>query len=322
MAPPYPLSPGAHSASEKKAGYKKSIGGGRNESLYDRKTKKNRYQKAAEAAQKDADDLRKHGYNKEADAVQKVADKNREKGERKANKNEGLTDKQKDILKKGALITAGVLGTAGAIYLGNRYLDKKATKILVDRAIADADKYTKDFLKYRDYEKDLLNSAADFKFKDNSTSNFKRTLDMADKMGEMSRSARNDAFDLRAKANSKSFSKEEKKRVIQEALKLRPKNESDFISNDKLMGNLTKSELVDLADQARLKGRYSDFAKLYNMSGNKLKDLSDAHINSTIKGLMTERDTALKAKNSEKASELYKLITKYSAEQSRRRYGY
>ena len=35
--PPYPLSPGAHSASEKKAGYKKSIGGGRNESEYDRK---------------------------------------------------------------------------------------------------------------------------------------------------------------------------------------------------------------------------------------------------------------------------------------------
>lgn len=41
--PPYPLSPGAHSASEKKAGYKKSIGGGRNESEYDRKKiKKNK----------------------------------------------------------------------------------------------------------------------------------------------------------------------------------------------------------------------------------------------------------------------------------------
>lgn len=38
-----------------------------------------RHAKAAEAAQRDADDLRKHGYKKEADAVQKVADKQRAK---------------------------------------------------------------------------------------------------------------------------------------------------------------------------------------------------------------------------------------------------
>lgn len=35
--PPYPLDAADHSASEKKAGYKKSIGGGRNESLYSRR---------------------------------------------------------------------------------------------------------------------------------------------------------------------------------------------------------------------------------------------------------------------------------------------
>ena len=42
--PPYPLSPGAHSASERKAGYKKSIGGGRNEAAYGRngRSKKSR----------------------------------------------------------------------------------------------------------------------------------------------------------------------------------------------------------------------------------------------------------------------------------------
>lgn len=34
------------------------------------------YTKAANAVQRDADDLRKNGYDKEADAVQKVADKN------------------------------------------------------------------------------------------------------------------------------------------------------------------------------------------------------------------------------------------------------
>lgn len=37
--PPYPLDAGDHSSSEKKAGYKKSIGGGRNEELYDRPSK-------------------------------------------------------------------------------------------------------------------------------------------------------------------------------------------------------------------------------------------------------------------------------------------
>lgn len=37
QGPPYPLDAGDHSAAEKSAGYKKSLGGGRNESLYDRK---------------------------------------------------------------------------------------------------------------------------------------------------------------------------------------------------------------------------------------------------------------------------------------------
>lgn len=38
--PPYPLDAGDHSKSEKEAGYKKSLDGGRNEELYDRKTVK------------------------------------------------------------------------------------------------------------------------------------------------------------------------------------------------------------------------------------------------------------------------------------------
>lgn len=40
--PPYPLDAGDHSTSEKKAGYKKSIGGGRNEELYSKRQLKNR----------------------------------------------------------------------------------------------------------------------------------------------------------------------------------------------------------------------------------------------------------------------------------------
>lgn len=47
---------------------------------------KSRYRRAADSAQRDADDLRKHGYTKEADAVQAVANKNRQKAERQAAK--------------------------------------------------------------------------------------------------------------------------------------------------------------------------------------------------------------------------------------------
>lgn len=50
--PPYPLSKGAHSASERKAGYTKSIGGGRNESLYDRKTSDKQVKKTVKQASK------------------------------------------------------------------------------------------------------------------------------------------------------------------------------------------------------------------------------------------------------------------------------
>lgn len=43
------------------------------------KKRRDRYERAADAAERDADDLRKHGYIKEAEAVQRVADKNRSK---------------------------------------------------------------------------------------------------------------------------------------------------------------------------------------------------------------------------------------------------
>lgn len=47
---------------------------------------RDRHERAADAAERDADDLRKHGYIKEAEAVQRVADKNRAKAEKKAAK--------------------------------------------------------------------------------------------------------------------------------------------------------------------------------------------------------------------------------------------
>lgn len=98
--PPYPLDASDHSSSEKKAGYKKSILGKRNTNMYDRKI--TRLERAASAAKRDADDLRKAGYKKEAEAVQKISDKNRTKAEatrqlKKDNKGQ-MTKTQKTVV--------------------------------------------------------------------------------------------------------------------------------------------------------------------------------------------------------------------------------
>lgn len=66
--PPYPLDASDHSASEKKAGWKKSLAGGSS-------FRTRRLEKASAANKRDVEDLRAHGYSKEADAVSKVGDK-------------------------------------------------------------------------------------------------------------------------------------------------------------------------------------------------------------------------------------------------------
>lgn len=78
MGPPYPLGAGDHSASEKKEGYKKSLGGGRNESLYDRKDKKASSSKTeSKVVMKrkgsDAKSYEKFNNSKEAKAAKKKA---------------------------------------------------------------------------------------------------------------------------------------------------------------------------------------------------------------------------------------------------------
>lgn len=60
---------------------------------------RNRYERAADAAQRDADDLRKHGYIKEADAVQKVANRNRQKAILRADKKVDKTHNWSDDAK-------------------------------------------------------------------------------------------------------------------------------------------------------------------------------------------------------------------------------
>jgi hypothetical protein len=97
--PPYPLGASDHSAVEKKAGWRKSLGGGRNEDRYASK-RKSRLERAADAAQRDADDLRKAGYKEEADGVQKVADRNREKAKAAQQKRIDTAKNVKDYEKK------------------------------------------------------------------------------------------------------------------------------------------------------------------------------------------------------------------------------
>lgn len=102
--PPYPLDASDHSSSEKKAGWRKSLGSGRNESLYDRKI--NRLRRAAAASNRDADDLKKHGYHKESEAVRKVAEKNNAKADRV----QKLRDENNGKMSKRQKIVAGVAG--------------------------------------------------------------------------------------------------------------------------------------------------------------------------------------------------------------------
>ena len=71
QGPPYPLGASDHSALEKKEGYKKSLGGGRNEKLYDRneksddkpKTSKRDMRKKAKAYQKNMNQLQLNENN-------------------------------------------------------------------------------------------------------------------------------------------------------------------------------------------------------------------------------------------------------------------
>lgn len=88
--PPYPLGSGDHSKSEQNAGWKKSLGGGRNEELYDRKTRKRAAKEATEDLNRNDQEISENRfkYNK---AKQKF-----EKYERKVQKaKEGSKKREK-----------------------------------------------------------------------------------------------------------------------------------------------------------------------------------------------------------------------------------
>ncbi len=88
MGPPYPLDASDHSSAEKKEGYKKSIGGGRNEGMYDR------HEKKQQRIEKKFD--KKIAKNeKNRSEVMSAREKNRSKIEKRYDKK--ISSYQKDI---------------------------------------------------------------------------------------------------------------------------------------------------------------------------------------------------------------------------------
>lgn len=112
--PPYPLDASDHSAAEKKAGWKKSLGGGSS-------FRTRRLEKASAANKRDVNDLRSKGYNKEADAVSKVGEKINSKlaasKEKDAKRSELINNIDKKKLKKAAII-GGTIAAAGLATYG------------------------------------------------------------------------------------------------------------------------------------------------------------------------------------------------------------
>lgn len=97
--PPYPLDSSDHSSSERKSGWRRSLGGGRNESLYNRKTVKKKKVSAQPTAQK-----AKTQYDKDNDEERKKLIRNVAIG-------------------VGAVAAASLLYKAGRMY-GRNYVDK------------------------------------------------------------------------------------------------------------------------------------------------------------------------------------------------------
>lgn len=100
---------------------------------------KRRHQSAANAARRDADDLRKAGYIKEANAVEEVA----RKQEAKANSGFKLSDKQKKAIKIGAVVA----GTALAAYATYKIAGPKIAAYRNNKAVQNAVRQSRIILK-------------------------------------------------------------------------------------------------------------------------------------------------------------------------------
>ena len=120
--------------------------------------RKSRLDRAADAAKKDADDLRKHGYSKEADAVLAVSNKNRAKAINKASKayQKEMAKYQKDSLKNRSKLNLDAYNKTA-----DEYNNGKITEFNKKHRPSDPDymsAYTKQFEKdyRRNYDQMVL----------------------------------------------------------------------------------------------------------------------------------------------------------------------
>lgn len=130
--PPYPLGEGDHSSSEKKEGWKKSLGGGRNEEKYDRKKKDPNKTPSAKIMNQKAKQQPKEGSHKVSEKdkqdyrkemIQRYSKKDPEKADKYKNMSDAEIEadiQRKQNIKKALIATAVVAGASAAVYIAYR----------------------------------------------------------------------------------------------------------------------------------------------------------------------------------------------------------
>ena len=188
--PPYPLGASDHSASEKAAGYKKSLGGGRNENLYDRKKEK------------------KNTSETKRDSKTKV------------NKST-LTDKQKKALKVGAAVVGGAAVAIGAAYVAKR-LNTKVTNAVIKEYREKGEAWSEEYLAFKMQGStlwDIAERARNVNVKDYSLAAYAAGLSNA-----RANMALDEMRKLDRRAQSKKLFKADKKDYIKRKLLNKPRS--------------------------------------------------------------------------------------------------
>lgn len=111
QGPPYPLNASQHSARERKFGYKKSIGGGRNSDYYERNRQKANAPSTIANRKKSEKNSVLRKINSQGNSSSKNSTEKRK-----------LTDEQKQMIKKVAIGTAIVAGAALTAYAAHKYI--------------------------------------------------------------------------------------------------------------------------------------------------------------------------------------------------------
>lgn len=134
--PPYPLGDSDHSSSEKKEGWKKSLGGGRNEEKYDRNKKTNESTSSKSKAKEKIENVKgkvneaneKYWNNYTKNTSDRYMDKFSDLGLTREEADEQAridAERTKKILKYAAIGAVAAVGVGAAVYVGRNYVGYK-----------------------------------------------------------------------------------------------------------------------------------------------------------------------------------------------------